>query len=63
MIKLTILPDEKNIEVSEGTTILEALEGTGINISTPCGGKGVCGKCKALIKRSNFIKRRDRKRF
>jgi len=51
MIKITFLPDGKNIKVNKGTTILEALEKVGINISTPCGGKGVCGKCKVLIKK------------
>ncbi len=49
MIKITFLPDKKNIKVNEGTTILEALESIGININTPCGGKGICGKCKILI--------------
>jgi len=49
MIKITFLPDEKNIETNKGTTILEALESVGININTPCGGKGICGKCKILI--------------
>ncbi len=50
MIKITFLPDKKNIKVNKGTTILEALEGTEININTPCGGKGICGKCKVLVK-------------
>ena len=49
MVKITFLPDKKNIEVNKGTTILEALEKVGININTPCGGKGVCGKCKVLV--------------
>lgn len=49
MIKITFLPDKKNIEVNKGTTILEALERAGISIDTPCGGKGICGKCKILI--------------
>lgn len=49
MIKITFLPDKKNITVNEGTTILEALESAGINIDTPCGGKGTCGKCKILV--------------
>ena len=49
MIKIIFLPDKKNIKVNEGTTILEALESIGININTPCGGKGICGKCKILI--------------
>ena len=49
MIKITFLPDKKNITVNEGTTILEALESAGIKIDTPCGGKGTCGKCKILV--------------
>jgi len=49
MLKITFLPDKKNIEVNKGTTTLEALERAGINIDTPCGGKGICGKCKILI--------------
>jgi len=49
MIKLTFLPDKKNIKVNKGTTILEALESVEININAPCGGKGICGKCKILI--------------
>ena len=50
MVKITFLPDKKNIKVNEGTTILEALEKLGMNINTPCGGKGICGKCKVLVK-------------
>jgi len=49
MIKITFLPDKKNIKVNKGTTILEALESVEININAPCGGKGICGKCKILI--------------
>jgi uncharacterized 2Fe-2S/4Fe-4S cluster protein (DUF4445 family) len=49
MLKITFLPDKKNIEVNQGTTALEALERAGINIDTPCAGKGICGKCKILI--------------
>jgi len=49
MLKITFLPDKKNIKVNKGTTILEALEKVGIIIDTPCGGKGTCGKCKILI--------------
>ena len=49
MIKVTFLPDKKNIKVNEGTTILEELESADININTSCGGKGTCGKCKILV--------------
>jgi len=49
MIEVTFLPDKKNIKVPKRTTVLEALERAGINIDTPCGGKGACGKCKVLV--------------
>jgi len=49
MINIAFLPDKKNIEANKGTTILEVLESIGININTPCGGKGICGKCKILV--------------
>ncbi|MDD5016032.1 MAG: ASKHA domain-containing protein [Atribacterota bacterium] len=49
MIKINFLPGKKNIEVNKGTIILEALESAGINIDTPCGGKGTCGKCKIMV--------------
>jgi len=32
-------------------TILQALEKAGIHIDTPCGGEGICGKCKILLKK------------
>jgi len=51
VIKITFLPDKKNIKVNKGTSILEALEKVGMNINTPCGGKGICGKCKVLVKK------------
>ena len=51
MFKITFLPDEKEIEVQEETLLLDALEEAGINIDTPCGGTGGCGKCKVVIKR------------
>lgn len=49
MIEITINPGEKRIEVAKGTLLLDALREARINISTPCGGKGNCGKCKVII--------------
>ncbi|MEM2221166.1 MAG: ASKHA domain-containing protein [Ignisphaera sp.] len=37
------------VEVSKGTTILEAAKKAGIGIRSVCGGKGLCGKCKVLV--------------
>jgi len=51
MIKITFLPDKKMISIHEGITILQALEKAGIHVDTPCGGEGICGKCKILLKK------------
>ncbi len=45
---VTFLPDGKQIRVSEGT-LLEAQIAAGLRPDAPCGGKGTCGKCKALV--------------
>jgi len=36
-------------EVSRCTTILEAARSVGVAIESPCGGVGVCGKCKVRV--------------
>jgi len=51
LLKITFLPEKKTISVQKGTTILQALGKAGIHIDIPCGGEGICGKCKILIKR------------
>ena len=48
-IKITFSPDKKIIIANKGMTILQALKKTAINIDTPCGGEGICGKCKVLV--------------
>ncbi len=49
MIKVTLLPDEINIETNKGTRILDILKKARIYIDIPCGGEGTCGKCKVLV--------------
>lgn len=48
-MKLTILPDQKTVEVTEGETLLEAIRRSGIVMNTSCGGRGTCGRCKVEI--------------
>lgn len=45
-IFLKILPDDVNLVVPKNSTVAEALLNAGINLQLPCGGAGVCGKCK-----------------
>jgi uncharacterized 2Fe-2S/4Fe-4S cluster protein (DUF4445 family) len=49
MIKITFLPSRKVIQVSVGTSILQAIMLAGEQVASDCGGKGTCGKCKVRI--------------
>ncbi|MCL6475128.1 MAG: ASKHA domain-containing protein [Firmicutes bacterium] len=46
MARVFILPDEITIDLPEGTPLVRALWEAGVAVETPCGGFGVCGKCK-----------------
>ncbi len=48
--KVTFLPDNIKINVPAGKTILDAAISAGIYIHSSCGGEGVCGRCKVIIK-------------
>jgi len=49
--RITFYPDNKSIEVPEDTTILSAAISCGVYINSACGGDGVCGKCKVMVRR------------
>jgi uncharacterized 2Fe-2S/4Fe-4S cluster protein (DUF4445 family) len=41
--------DTLQMKAREGTNLLQFLRDNSIEISTPCGGKGTCGKCRVLV--------------
>ena len=47
---VTFWPDEKKIQVDGGTTILAAALSAHIHLNSACGGDGVCGKCRVIVK-------------
>lgn len=49
MPKVEFLPSGKSIEVQPGTTVIDAAKQAGVHSATPCGGRGVCGKCRVRI--------------
>ncbi|MCM8771989.1 MAG: ASKHA domain-containing protein [Candidatus Omnitrophica bacterium] len=51
---LTIYPSGKKIIVRKGTDILSGLIKGNIFISSSCGGKGICGRCKVKILKGEF---------
>ena len=51
--KIIFLPDQKEVEVNEETSLLEAAEKAGVYLNSLCGGEGVCGKCRVQIIKGN----------
>ena len=54
MAVVTFEPSGKKIDVKTGTPVLEAAHIAGIEIDTPCGSKGACGRCIIKIKEGNI---------
>jgi uncharacterized 2Fe-2S/4Fe-4S cluster protein (DUF4445 family) len=47
---VTFLPEEKSVEIAPGKTIMEAATAAGVPINSICGGDGVCGKCRVIVR-------------
>jgi len=52
-VKVTFLPQNETIEVEKGTTLLEASIRAGVYVNSICGGDGICGKCKLIVKKGD----------
>ncbi|MCM8790430.1 MAG: ASKHA domain-containing protein [Candidatus Omnitrophica bacterium] len=62
-------PQDKKVSVPQGTDLLTAATKAGIILTAPCGGEGLCGKCRLIVKKgtvkseySNLISDADRKK-
>ena len=49
--RVEFVPDGVGIEVPYGATILDAARKAGVFIDSLCGGEGVCGKCRVIVRR------------
>ncbi|MEI7902438.1 MAG: ASKHA domain-containing protein [bacterium] len=47
---ITFQPDNIVVKAAAGKSILEAAAAAGIAVNSVCGGDGVCGKCRVIIK-------------
>jgi len=43
-------PYGKRIEAAEGDTLLEAANNAGFSLNSICGGEGLCGKCRVIVR-------------
>jgi len=49
-VKVRFLPDDAVVSVPCGTTILDAARRANVYLNSICGGDGICGKCKVVLK-------------
>ncbi|NQU94715.1 MAG: DUF4445 domain-containing protein [Candidatus Omnitrophica bacterium] len=52
--KVKFKPSGKIAEVKKGADLLAAAVSCGLFINSSCGGEGVCGRCKVVIKKGKF---------
>lgn len=52
--KVLFKPDNKKALAKKGANLLHAAVQAGIFIHSSCGGDGVCGRCKVILKKGNF---------
>ena len=53
-ITLTFLPSGRRTVVPAGTSILDAARAAGLDITSLCGGAGLCGQCRVLLRRGRL---------
>ena len=52
--KIKFRPENKTAEVERGEDLLHAAIQAGVFINSSCGGDGVCGRCKVIVKKGEF---------
>jgi uncharacterized 2Fe-2S/4Fe-4S cluster protein (DUF4445 family) len=53
--KVTFYPDNKTVEAEKDKTILSAAISAGVYINSSCGGDGVCGRCKVILRKGQVL--------
>jgi uncharacterized 2Fe-2S/4Fe-4S cluster protein (DUF4445 family) len=48
--RITFHPQNRSVSVKKGTSLLEAVAQAHININNLCGGDGICGRCRMIIR-------------
>lgn len=48
--RVSFVRQDKSITVPAGTDLLTAAVRCGLPVTSPCGGEGICGKCRMMIK-------------
>ncbi|MBI2934747.1 MAG: DUF4445 domain-containing protein [Chloroflexi bacterium] len=59
--EVTFLPSGKKITVPDGTLLLDAAAQLGVQLDTPCGGQGRCGRCRVKVERGQVSSRESQR--
>ena len=62
-VPVTFLPADRTVYVLEDTRLIEAAADAGIILDSPCGGEGICGKCRVQVKTSSQRTHESRKKY
>ena len=60
-VPVTFLPADRTVYVLAGTRLIEAAAEAGIILDSPCGGEGICGKCRVRLEFGDCPDFRQRK--
>ena len=52
--RIRFLPDDVEVSLDEGTTLLEAAREANVYVGAICGGEGTCGKCRVVVESGEF---------
>ena len=50
LCSVRFLPDDRVVEVEKGASVLSAGQKAGVYVSSLCGGDGICGKCRLILR-------------
>jgi len=56
--RVTFLPDDKSVEVGEDTSLLDAAHQAGVYVNSLCGGDGICGRCRLVLREGDIQEKR-----
>ncbi|MCR1974342.1 ASKHA domain-containing protein [Clostridium sporogenes] len=63
MARITFIKKQLEIEVENGTKLIECIRKAGLYIEAPCNEKGKCGKCKVIARGKLSPKTKEEEKF
>jgi uncharacterized 2Fe-2S/4Fe-4S cluster protein (DUF4445 family) len=48
-------PEGKRVKIEAGSNLLESAKLAGVDLTSICGGKGTCGKCKVIVEKMGSV--------